>query len=149
QNFLEAVGTTRRDFLKGTVLGGATAGATLGAAYFNYGSIKNDRLRVGIIGTGDEGGVLIGALNPDYIDVVAIADIRPYNIFRAFHGDNSSPGTKQARPVLMEIYGWNTEDEARKHVKDYEHPDGGYKQMLDDNDVDVEAVIIALPLHLH
>ncbi len=39
-----------------------------------------------IIGTGDEGGILIGALNPNYVDVVAIADIRPYNIhLRANH----------------------------------------------------------------
>ena len=87
QNFQEAVGTSRRDFLKGTVLGGVAGGATMGALYFNYGAIKNDRLRVGIIGTGDEGGVLISSLNPDYIDVVAIADIRPYSFHRAFHGD--------------------------------------------------------------
>ena len=45
------------------------------------------RLRVGVIGTGDEGSVLLGAINPDFIEVKAIADIRPYNIWRAFHGD--------------------------------------------------------------
>ncbi len=149
QNFLEAAGATRRDFLKGTVLATATAGTTLGAAYYKYGEIGNDRLRVGIIGTGDEGGVLIGALNPDYIDVVAVADIRPYSTHRAFHGDNYSAGTIKARPGLMRVYGWKTEDEARKQVKVYEHPDGGYKQMLDDKDLDIDAVIIALPLHLH
>ena len=149
QNFLEAAGATRRNFLKGTVLATATAGTTLGAAYYKYGDVGKDRLRVGIIGTGDEGGVLIGALNPDYIDVVAIADIRPYSIHRAFHGDNYSPGTIKARPGLMNVYGWKTEDEARKNVKVYEHPDGGYKQMLDDEELDIEAVIIALPLHLH
>jgi len=149
ENFLQAVGTTRRDFLKGTVLGGTTAGVTLGGMYFQYGSIKNDRLRVGIIGTGDEGGVLIGAINPDYIDVVAIADIRPYSIHRAFHGDNYSAGTVKARPGLMRVYDWKTEGEAREHVKVYEHPDGGYKQMLDDPELEMDAVIIALPLHLH
>jgi hypothetical protein len=69
QNFDEAVGTTRRDFLKTSVLaGGTAAAASLGAIYFNYGSSLDDRVRVGIIGTGDEGGVLIGALNPKYID---------------------------------------------------------------------------------
>lgn len=149
QNFLEAAGATRRDFLKGTVAATATAGVTLGAAYYNYGSVGKDRLRVGIIGTGDEGGVLIGGINPDYIDVKAVADIRPYSIHRAFHGDNYSDGTIKARPGLMRVYGWKTEDEARKHVKVYEHPDGGYQQMLDDEELDIEAVIIALPLHLH
>ena len=105
QNFDEAVGTTRRDFLKNTVLAGGTAAAAgLGAMYFGYGPKLDDRLRVGIIGTGDEGGVLIGALNPDYIDVVAIADIRPYSLHRAFHGDWYSPGAHAARPGLLEVY---------------------------------------------
>jgi predicted dehydrogenase len=149
ENFLEAAGATRRDFLKGTIVATATAGTTLGAAYYKYGKIGSERLRVGIIGTGDEGGVLIGALNPDYIDVVAIADIRPYSTHRAFHGDNYSAGTVKARPGLMRKYDWKTEDEARKHVKVYAHPDGGYQQMLDDTDLDIDAVIIALPLHLH
>jgi predicted dehydrogenase len=152
QNFLEAAGTTlstsRRDFLKGTLVGGATAGATLGAMYFGYGSIKNDRLRVGIIGTGDEGGVLIGALNPEYIDVVAIADIRPFSIHRGFHGDTSSEGTLKARPGLMKIYGWKTEQEARDKVKVYcEQAGQKYDELI--SDPNVEAVIIALPLWLH
>jgi predicted dehydrogenase len=149
QNFDEAVGTTRRDFLKNTVLvGGTAAAAGLGALYFGYGPKLDDRLRVGIIGTGDEGGVLIGAINPDYIDVVAIADIRPYSIHRAFHGDWYSPGAHAARPGLLEIYkkteGWADEDAARKHIEVYTD---GYAALLDDPDV--EAVIIALPLHLH
>ena len=44
----------------------------------------------------------------------------------------------------MKKYGWKSEDEARKHVKVY---DQDYHDLLDDQDV--EAVIIALPLHLH
>lgn len=152
QNFLEAAGhnlhANRRDFLKGTIAGGAIAGASLGAMYYGYGSIKNDRLRVGIIGTGDEGGVLIGALNPEYIDVVAIADIRPYSIHRAFYGDLSSDGTMRARPGLCKVYGWKDDTEARKHVKVYCEQEGQtYDELI--NDPDVEAVIIALPLHLH
>ena len=148
QNFMEAVGTTRRDFLKGTVLGSAATGATIGATYFNYGAISEDRLRVGIIGTGDEGGVLIGALNPDYIDVVAIADIRPYNVHRAFHGDwssadNENVGTKKARPGLMKVYGWETEEQAKKHVSVY----SDYEELLADENV--EAVLVVLPLWLH
>ncbi|RIK72425.1 MAG: gfo/Idh/MocA family oxidoreductase, partial [Planctomycetota bacterium] len=138
QNFYEAVGTTRRDFLKGTVLAAGTASASLGAMYFGYGGSVDKQLRVGIIGTGDEGSVLIGALNPDYIDVVAVADIRPYNQHRAFHGDQDNLA---ARPGLMSVYGWKSEDEARKHVKVYTD---AYEELI--NDPDVEGVIIALPL---
>jgi len=143
QNFLEAVGTTRRDFLKGSVLGASATGATLGATYFNYGKVGKERLRVGIIGTGDEGGVLIGSLNPDYIDVVAIADIRPYSIHRAFHGDNYSAGTIKARPGLMSIYDWKTEKEAKDHVTVY----NDYEDLIADKNV--EAVLVVLPLWLH
>ena len=146
QNFDEAVGTTRRNFLKGTVLAGAAASTSLGALYFGYGPSVDRRLRVGIIGTGDEGGVLIGALNPEYIDVRAIADIRPYSVHRAFHGDWYSDGAHAARPGLMQIYGWKTEGEARVHVKEF----GRYQDLLEEaNDLDLEAVIIAVPLHLH
>ena len=99
QNFYEAVGTdpNRRDVLKG-IAAGAVAGGSLGAMYFGYGAKVDAPLRVGIIGTGDEGSVLIGALNPEYLDVVAIADIRPYNQHRAFHGDQDNIG---ARPGLI------------------------------------------------
>jgi predicted dehydrogenase len=149
QNFDEATGTTRREFLQTTILaGGAVAAAGLGAKYFGYGPKLDDRLRVGIIGTGDEGGVLIGAINPDYIDVVAIADIRPYSRHRAFYGDWYSPGAHAARPGLLKVYekkeGWKTREEAEKHIKVY---DDGYESILDDPNV--EAVIIATPLHMH
>ena len=90
QNFDEATGSTRREFLTTIgIVGGTAAAVGLGAKYFKYGPKLDDRLRVGIIGTGDEGNVLIGALNPDYVDAVAIADIRPYSIHRAFHGDGN------------------------------------------------------------
>ncbi len=142
ENFADAVSITRRDFLAG-VTAGVAAGAGLGSLYFGYGKSVGDPLRVGVIGTGDEGSVLIGALNPDYLSVVAIADIRPYNRFRAFHGDASSPSATTARPGLMAKYGWKTEDAARQQVKVYE----AYEDLLANDDV--EAVIIALPLHLH
>jgi len=146
ENFYEAVGTTRRDFLLGTL---ATSGAGLGGAYFGYDAIdKENPVRIGVIGTGDEGSVLIGALNPDYVEVVAIADIRPYNIYRAFHGDLSSPNATKARPGLLKVYegksGWENEAAAREHVAVYEEK---YEALLADENV--EAVIIALPLWLH
>ena len=134
---------TRRDFLAGTVAAGVATGAGLGSIYFGYGKSVGDPLRVGFLGTGDEGSVLLGAHNPEYLNVVAIADIRPYNVFRAFHGDVSSPSANKARPGLMSKYKWSTEDAARAKVKVY----GAYEDML--ADPDIEAVVIALPLHLH
>ena len=151
ENFQAAIGSeyTRRDFLKGT-LAATVAGAGLGAMYFGYaeGGTPKDPLRVGYIGIGDEGEVLLGALHSEntrkYIQVVAIADIRPFSIHRAFHGDHSSPDALGRRPGLMSMYGWKTEDEAKKHVKVYKDD---YMDLI--NDPNVEAVVIALPLHLH
>src|SRR6185503_19936898 len=141
QNFQEATGTlmrsSRREFLATIgIVGGTAAAAGLGAKYFDYGPKLDDRLRVGIIGTGDEGNVLIGALNPDYIDVVAIADIRPYSVHRAFHGDWYSPGAHAARPGLLKVYGWPDETAARKHVTVYDDAKGGYPALLDDKNVE-------------
>jgi len=143
ENFDEAVAISRRDFLAGTVAAGVATGAGLGSIYFGYGRSVGDPLRVGVIGTGDEGSVLIGAHNPEYLNVVAIADVRPYNVFRAFHGDVSSPSAYKNRPGLLAKYKWSTEDAARAKVKVY----GAYEDLL--ADPDIEAVVIALPLHLH
>ncbi|HET6422941.1 MAG TPA: twin-arginine translocation signal domain-containing protein, partial [Planctomycetaceae bacterium] len=54
-NFHEAVSFTRRSFL----VGAAAAVPTLGAAYFQYGSLNGNPVKVGFIGTGDEGSVLL------------------------------------------------------------------------------------------
>ena len=155
-NYYEAVGSchafgpdaTRRDFLKTAIGSGLVTGAGLGAMYFGYDKKPIGKpVRVGVIGTGDEGNVLIGAINPDYVDVVAIADIRPYNIHRAFHGDWASDTALKVRSGLMKVYDYPSEDAARKHVKVYDADNGGYEALI--KDPDVEAVIIALPLHLH
>ena len=143
-NVPDAAGVSRRDFLKQGIAGGLVSGAGLGAFYFGYGASVENPLRVGVLGTGDEGSVLIGAINPDYISVEAIADIRPYNVHRAFHGDHNSDGALKVRCGLLTKYGWKTEDEARKSVRVY----GDYRELLA-NEPDLDAVIIALPLHLH
>jgi predicted dehydrogenase len=146
-NFHEAVGVTRRDFVKGVAAAGVASGAGLGAMYFGYDRKIADPVRVGVIGTGDEGNVLIGGCTPDFVNVVAIADIRPSSIHRAFHGDWSSDAALKARPGLIKQYGYSSEAEARKHVKVYDHTNGGIQALLDDDSI--EAVIIALPLWLH
>ncbi|HUP78697.1 MAG TPA: Gfo/Idh/MocA family oxidoreductase, partial [Pirellula sp.] len=135
-----------REFMQGVVAAGAVSGGGLGAMYFGYEKVNNP-VRVGIIGTGDEGNVLIGGCTPDYVQVVAIADIRPYSIYRAFHGDCSSPAANAARPGLIKQYKYKSEAEARANVKVYDASNGGIEALLDDDSI--EAVIIALPLHLH
>lgn len=137
-----ADGVSRRDFLKAALAATFTSGSALGASYFGYDSVK-EPLRVGIIGTGDQGSVWIGAVNPEYITVTAICDIRPYNEHRAFHGDHYSSAALKARCGLIRKYSWSSEDEARRRVRVYKD----YNDLLHDRDV--EAVIIALPAHLH
>ncbi len=150
ENYYAAVGSyydvNRRDFLRGLIAAGAVSGAGLGAAYFGYGKV-NDPVRVAVIGTGDEGSVLIGGCNPEYVDVKAICDIRPFSEHRAFHGDWSSPSALVRRPGLIRVVGYKDEAEARRNVKVYNADNGGIMACLDDPDI--EAVIIALPLFLH
>lgn len=133
----------RRDFLRRSVAAGGAAAAGIGALYYGY-SRPPAPVRVCVIGTGDEGNVLIGSLNPDYIEVVSICDIRPSSVHRAFHGDWTSPGTAAVRPGLLKVYGWRDESEARRNVRVFQQ---GWEEAI--ADPRVEAVIIALPLHLH
>lgn len=143
ENFYEAVGVSRREFLQGAGAAGLVAAGTgLGAAFFGYGAVA-DPVRVGVIGTGDEGNVLIGGCNPNYVQVTAICDIRPFSIHRAFHGDCSSPAAAAARPGLIKQYGYTGIEEAKKDITVY----SSIEKLLADESI--EAVIIALPLHLH
>ncbi len=144
-NFHAAIGSeiTRREFLERSIAAAAVTGVGLGGFYFGYTKMGGNPVRVGVIGTGDEGSVLIGAHTPDYLNVIAISDIRPYNVHRAFHGDHSSETVRAVRPGLMAKYGWKSEDEAKSKVKVYTD----YQDLLKDDQI--EAVIIALPLFLH
>lgn len=148
ENFRAAIGSSlvRRSFLTKGIQQGISSGNGLGSYYYGYSATVDRPLRVGVIGTGDEGSVLIGALNPKYVEVGAISDIRPYNVWRAFHGDHYSPTANAVRQGLMSIYDWKTEDKAKENVKVYGH----YQELIDNAKADkLEAVIIALPLHLH
>ena len=147
ENFLAAIGSklVRREFLKQSSRADLASGKGIGSYYFKYGTVDRP-VRVAVLGTGDEGSVLIGGINPKYIQVVAIADCRPYNQYRAFHGDCYSSTAAAVRPGLMKKYGWKTEAEARAHVAVY----NDYRDLLKDVDkLGVEGVIIGLPLFLH
>ncbi|MGA2621855.1 MAG: Gfo/Idh/MocA family oxidoreductase [Thermoguttaceae bacterium] len=137
---------SRRDFVKAGATAGAVTVAGLGGFGLGYRKALGAPVRVGVIGTGDEGSVLIGALEKglqDLIEVRAICDIRPYNRYRALHGEVDQP----ARPGLMSVYGWKSEAEALRHVTVYK---GSYQELIQNARQDgIEAVIIALPLHLH
>lgn len=119
-NFDGAVRVTRRQMLTGALTVPTAAGL-----YFGYDRIDTDPVRVGVIGTGDQGNALIAASNPDYNRVVAFSDIRPSNQKRTWRN-------------LHDKYG-----DAAKNIKLYVD----YREMLDD--ADVEMVVVALPLHLH
>ena len=71
ENYYSALSVSRRDFLTGAIAAGAVSGAGLGAMYFGYDKIP-DPVRVAVIGTGDDGQVLIVAHNPEYVQIVAI-----------------------------------------------------------------------------
>ncbi|HEV3262340.1 MAG TPA: Gfo/Idh/MocA family oxidoreductase [Gemmataceae bacterium] len=126
-------GVNRRQFMKGLLAAGAVLPIPV-AVYFGYKALQGNPVRAGLIGGGDEGGVLIGSHNKDFLDFVAVSDIRPYNQERIFRGEPTG-----LRLGFDRIYGKN----ARKKIQLY--PD--YKDLLKDKNV--EAVVIALPLHLH
>src|SRR5207253_9395201 len=77
----------RRDFMKGMLAAGAVLPVSA-AAYYGYQKAQGNPVKVGLIGGGDEGGVLVGEHNPDYLEFVAVADIRPSNLKRIFKGEN-------------------------------------------------------------
>src|SRR5438309_966893 len=135
-NFHRAVGqmgVNRRDFMKGMLAAGGALPITA-AAYFgyNYDGFKGKpAVKVGLIGAGDEGGVLVGEHNPKYLEFIAYSDIRPSNQARIFKGETNSP-----RKGFNAKYG---KDKAKK-IKLHEN----YKELL--ANPDIEAVVIALPL---
>jgi len=143
-NFQAAVGRhglSRRDFMKGLVAAG-TALPVTAAVYYGYQKLHGSPVKVGLIGAGDEGGVLVGEHNKEYVEIVAVADIRPSNMAPAEGkgSDRIFVGEKEPsfRKGLNRIYG---KDAAK--IRRYTN----YQDLLANKDI--EAVVIALPLHLH
>ncbi len=107
----------RRNFLKAAATLPVAAG--FGATALNAGPVK-----AGIVGTGMEGRVLIDSIDPKYINLVGLCDIRP---------DNLAVGEFWVK----------TKNKLNDNPKTYLK----YEDML--ADPELEAVLIATPLFLH
>src|ERR1700683_3492208 len=74
-------GPTRRSFMRGLMAAGAAVPISA-AAYFGYTHLHGRPVRSGLIGAGDEGGVLVGEHNPEFVEFIACCDVRPSNKVR-------------------------------------------------------------------
>ena len=110
----------RRNFLR--VLAGTPALAGLGAAAAMKGPVRGGPVRLGIIGLGGQGRLLLEQTDPRYAEIVALCDINPAQLVKA---DDSLVKTGR-QPV--------------KHYADWK--DLVQKERL-------EGVVIASPLFTH
>ncbi|MBX9578737.1 MAG: Gfo/Idh/MocA family oxidoreductase, partial [Gemmataceae bacterium] len=136
---------TRRDLLKAGLAAGAVVPVSA-AVYFGYESWKgNKAVKTALIGTGDEGGVLVGDHNPEFNEIVAVCDIRPSNLERIVTGDlgpDGKPNKSSPRKGLNGIYGEKT---ARGVVQCK-----SLDELLAQKDkLGLEAVVVATPLNTH
>jgi predicted dehydrogenase len=110
----------RRNFLK--VVAGVPALAGLGTAAAMKGPLHGGPVKVGFIGLGGEGRVLLAQVDPAFAEVVALADINPSQI-------------QKADEVLQK-----TNKPPARHYEEW-------RDMLQKENL--EAVIIATPLWTH
>jgi predicted dehydrogenase len=127
---------TRRGFMKSMATAGGAVAVASAAGYFGYQKINGHPVKTALIGTGDEGGVLVGEHNPEFLELVAVCDLRPSNVKRVFDGE----GKESMRKGLKYHYG----ADCGKRIKTYTD----YKELLA-NEKEIEAVVIATPLISH
>jgi predicted dehydrogenase len=130
---------TRRGFMKSMAIGAAGLAPVAAASYFGYEAMHGKPVKAALIGCGDEGGVLLAEHDPKYIEFVALCDIRPYNQKRIIDGD---PDPKSPRKGYRKMFGEEAARRINKHM--YTDVDDLLKK-----EPELEAVVIALPLHLH
>ena len=123
----------RRTFLKAAAAGAAVIPVSA-AVYFGYEQWKgNKAVRTAIIGTGDEGGVLIGEHNPEYNQIVAVCDVRAVQPAADFRGRGERPaegaeqdlrqgGGAQDREVRQRGRAARREDPPRPGNGHHRHP---------------------------
>lgn len=145
ENYARAAeGVTRRRFLKGVAAAAGATAVVTPAVYFGYQALEGKPVKTALIGGGDEGGVLVGEHNPEFIEFVAVADLRPYNLeirSDGKHGGRIFDGDAKValRKGFRKVYG--SKANGIKPYRDYE-------QMLKENP-HIEAVVIATPLVTH
>jgi predicted dehydrogenase len=110
----------RRNFLK--AVAGVPAVAGLGLAAAVEGPVRGGPVRVGFVGVGGEGRVLLAQVDPAHARVLAMADINPAQLARA-----DEVLQKTGRPPASHYVEW--------------------RDMLAHEDI--EAVIVAVPLWAH
>jgi predicted dehydrogenase len=110
----------RRNFLR--ALAGTPAVAALGAAAVLEGPVPGGPVRLGYVGMGGQGRVLLEQTDPRYGEVVAVCDINPLQLERAAE--------------VLEAAG-------RPRARHYED----WEEMIEKEDL--EAIVIATPLFLH
>jgi predicted dehydrogenase len=137
----EREGISRRRFMQGLIAAGATVPVSA-AAYFGYrhhGFPNTMRpVKAALIGAGDEGGVLVGEHNPNFVKFIAVCDIRPSNQRRIFE-DERIRNPASPRKGFNFHYG----TAAKNNIRVYDD----YHALLDNPEI--EMVVIALPLNLH
>ena len=116
----EQVAQGRRNFMK--ILAGTPALAALGAAAALKGPVPGGPVRVGFLGVGGQGRVLLSNVDPAFAEVRALCDINPANLTRA-----DEVLTRTKRPPARHYASW--QDMLQKE--------------------DIEAVIMAPPLWMH
>ena len=116
----EQMATGRRNFLR--AIAGVPAVAALGAAAMVKGPVKGGRVRVGFIGVGGQGRALLTRTDHSFVEVKALADIRPDSLAAA-----DDILKKAGQPPA-------------KHYTEF-------KDMLEHEDI--EAIITAPPLWMH
>ena len=110
----------RRNFMR--ALAGTPALAALGAAVAAKGPVRGGPVRVGCIGVGGEGRLLVEQTDPRYAQVVALCDINPAQLQKA-----QESLQKTGRPAVPQYSDW--------------------KEMIQKEKL--EAVILAPPLFMH
>lgn len=142
-NFKNVVGAAREDFFsrREFMTAVAAGGTGLGAVYFGYAGFKGAPVKTAFIGTGDEGNVLINEHPTDYMEIVAIADLRPANLARTVTG--SHPVARRGLNTVL------SKEKAGKVRQFSNHLELLAAIKSPTNPLDVEAVVIAVPLNQH
>ena len=138
-NFQSAVGNKliRREMITKALHEGLSPRHGLEPMHFQYSKSLEKPLVVGVLGAGQQGLRLLAAMNPAFITVKAIADIRPSNRNLSLKALRSLPAYKDK---------WTTDDDVKKDIRVHD----SYEKLLAAAKADgLEAVVIALPSHLH